>query len=167
MKYSHVITFLLLTTNLMAQSPVKETFAYSRKTIPGPRGNDAGPMSTQSPFPTAYFIYVVAERGSVISVAGVFVQGKLYDASLKKVESPVVIDQDVSVPTGKKDTLVKKTPDDVYRIELEGPKVTSDKDLAVDNLAQQNQVVVCVKSGKANWYGVVKRIVPLHPAAAM
>jgi hypothetical protein len=167
MKHMSMFLLLVLTTSLMAQSPVGETLAYSRKTIPGTPGNNSGTQSSQNPFPASYFIYVVVKNGVVISVTGVCVQGKRYDATWKKVDSPVLIEQDVSVPTGKKDTLVKETSDDVYQIGLEEPKRADGKDCIRDKLAQRYEVVVCLKSGGATWYGLATKIVPLHPATAM
>jgi len=167
MKHTSVFLLLVLTTSLMAQSPVKETLAYSRKTIPGTPGNNSGTQSSQNPFPVSYFIYVVVKKGVVISVTGVCLKGKRYDATWKKVDSPVLIEQDVGVPTGEKDTLVKETSDDVYQVELEKPKHPDGKDCTGDTLAQRHEVVVCLKSGGATWYGLATKIVPLHPAAAM
>lgn len=167
MKQICLFFLLLLTTSVMAQSPVKETIAYSRQTIPGIPGNDSGARAPQNPFPTSYFIYVVVKRGAVISTTGVLLQGKRYDATLKRVDSPVLIEHDVSVPTGKRDTLVKKTPDDVYHVELEEPRSPDGEEHAEDSLARRFEVVVCLKSRQSSWYGLVRKIVPLRSAAAM
>jgi hypothetical protein len=163
----NVFCLLALPTSLMAQSPVRETLAYSRKTIPGIPGNDSGALPSQDPFPTSYFIYVVVKRGTVISVSGVCLQGKRYDATLHSVDAPVLSEHDVSVPTGKKDTLVQQTSDDVYRVEIGDRKGPCDKNRSEGKLARRYEVVVCLKSGGSSWYGLVTRIVPLLPAAAM
>ena len=116
MKYTYGVFFLLFcSVSLMAQSPVKKTLAYSRGTISGVPGG----ASSQNPFPTSYFIYVIIKKGAAISVTGACLHGKWHHARLVKVDSPVSVDHDVSVPTGKKDVLVKKTIDDVYQVEME------------------------------------------------
>jgi hypothetical protein len=159
MKRSSVCCLLVLATCLMAQSPVKETFAYSRKAIAGIPGNDS--------LPTSYFIYVIIQRGTLISVGGVCLRGQRYGGTLQQVDSPVLSPHDVSVPTGATDTLVKRTSDDVYQIEFGEPSGPCPDGSAEAKLAQRYEVVVSLKSGHANWYGLVTKIVPLHPAAAM
>ncbi|SRR6266576_1987984 len=157
MKRIYLISLLVLPTSVMAQSPVRETVAYSRKTNSGIPGNN--------PFPTSYYIYVVIQRGVAISLRGVCLQGTRYGASLRRVAAPVVIERDVGVPTGKKDTLVEKTPDDVYEVAITQPEGSCGKD--EEDLARRHEVVVCLASGASRWYGLVTKIVSLPPAAAM
>ena len=163
MRRFYLFFLVLAAANLAAQSPVKATFAYSRSTIPGIPG--AGPA--QSPFPVSYFIYVVIKKDAAISVESVGLRGKWHSATLKKVDSPVQVEHDTAVPTGKKDTLVGKTSDDVYQVEIGEAKEPVQKSQAADKLSQRYEVVVCLRSGKSQWHGLVKKIVALHPAAAM
>ena len=167
MKPIYILLVLTMATSCAAQSPVKETLAYRRETVRGAPGSGSGAASSQNPFPTSYFIYVVIKKGTAVSLAGVCVHRKFYDATWNRVESPVLIEHDVSVPTGEKDTLVKKTSDDVYQVELGQQKSPECKEQGKEKLAQRNEVVVFLKSGRSIWYGVVEKIVPLHPAAAM
>jgi hypothetical protein len=156
---------LVAATNLMAQSPVIETLAYSRSTIPGiPASNNTA--MANNPLPAAYFLYIVVKKGTPVSLAGVCLNGREYAANLKRVSSPVLVEHDVSVPTGTNDKLVKATADDVYQVELEEQKDPVCKSRAKE-LGQQNEVVVCLKSGSSRWYGLAKTVVPLHPAAGM
>ena len=156
--------FLLAPAGLFAQSPVKETLAYSRETIPGtPISRDAA--SVRNPFPTSYYLYLVIKKGTPISASGVRLQGKWHAASLKRVDSPVVLEHDPNVPTGKKDTLVGETSDDVYQVDISPPETADCKDHAAERFANYD-VVVCLKSGRASWYGLAMRIVSLSPAAA-
>jgi hypothetical protein len=157
---------LVLQTSLMAQSPVKGTFAYSRATTAG-IPSDSGAQAAHSPFPTAYYIYVVIQKGAAISVAGVCIERQLYHARLRSVDAPVVVDRNVSVPTGQKDTLVKRTSGDVYQVEVGDVRGRCDADRAAGHLAQRHEVVVCLQSAGVRWYGLATRIVPLTPAAAM
>lgn len=166
MKYVCLFLILAVATDTTAQSPVLKTLAYSRDTIRGTPESEMGTGSSQTPFPASYFIYVVVEKGTVVSVTGVCVKGKAYAATWKRVESPVMIEHDASVPTGKKDTLVEKTADDVYQVELGPMKAAGCKDNCDDQVAQRNQVVVFLKSGQAGWRGLAERIIPLQPAAA-
>lgn len=156
--------FLIAPVALSAQSPVKETLAYSRETIPGiPVSRDAG--SAQNPFPSSYYVYVVIKKGTAVSATGVRLQGKWHAATLRHVDSPVLLEHDPNVPTGKRDTLVGETSDDVYQVEV-GPQEAADcKEQAGDKF-RKFDVVVCLKSGRASWYGVATRIVSLSPAAA-
>jgi len=161
--------FLMLLTAaaLMAQSPIKETFAYSRETLPGIPGRTGGPGTAENPFPPTYFIYIVIKKGTPISQASVSLRGKPYAATVRKRESPVVAEHDTSVPTEKKDTLVEKTSDDVYQIEIGQPKAADCHDPEQTELGHRNEVVVSVKSGHAKWHSAAEKIVPLKPAAAM
>jgi hypothetical protein len=155
----YVCFLLVLQACSMAQSPVKQTFAYSRTTIPGIPG--------ENPFPTSYFIYLVIQKGAVISVSGVCLKGNRYEATWRRVASPVVTHRNVSVPTGENDTLVAKTSHDVYQVELGALTGPCSADRTENTLAQRHEVVVCVESAASRWYGLVTKIVPLPPAAAM
>lgn len=163
MKFFLILVFLALGTAMLGESPVKATLAYSRETIPGtPTGNSG---QVQNPFPTSYLIYVVVQKGTPVSATGACVQQKCYKTTLSKVGSPVTIDQDPNVPTGKKDVLVQKTEDDVYKVELQGPHDTGSQDCK--KLASDNAVTIFLESGGTKWRAVAKKIVPLRPAAAM
>ena len=159
-----ICLFLLLATatSLLAQSPVKETLAYSRSTLPG----IPGAAASQNPLPTSYFIYVVVQKGAAVSIRGVCLKGEWRPGTGKRVASPVQVDRDVSVPTGQKETLVKATSDDVYQVELRGPNGRPCGARARAAWAEGNDVVVCLESGGSRWYGLASKIVPLHPAAA-
>jgi hypothetical protein len=158
---------ITVATTLLAHSPVKHTYAYSRSTTPGIPGGGSVGGSPKNPFPTSYFIYVVVEKGTPLSVSGVWLQGRYYGATLRKVNPPVLIERDVAVPTGQKDTLVRQTSDDVYQVELAAAKASSAGDDTARKLKQRNEVVVVLKARQSTWYGEVKTIVALHPAAAM
>lgn len=166
MKAIYLLLVLAGTTNAMAQSPVKETLAYSRGVIRGTRPTNNDGASSQGPFRPSYYIYLVIKQGTAISLSGLCVHNKFHPATLKKVESPVLIEHDESVPTGKKDMLVKKTSDDVYQLEI-GPEKGDRSDQCKSELAERNEVVVYLKSGESVWYGTVEKIKPLHPASAM
>jgi hypothetical protein len=159
------LIFLALMVGTMAQTPVKATLAYSRSTTPGAPSNQV--ESSQNPFPTIYLVYVVVDKGAPISAIGVCVQQKRYEATLKKVDSPVVAEHDPNVRSDQKDVLVEKTTDDVYQVELQEGKSPAGTDCAVDKLARENPVVVYLKSGHSTCYGVAKKIVQLRPVAAM
>jgi uncharacterized protein YgiM (DUF1202 family) len=152
--------------NAVAQSPVKETLAYSRGIIRGTPPTSNGGASSQGPFRPSYYIYLVIKKGTSISLTGICVHNKSYTATLKKVESPVLVEHDQSVPTGEKDTLVRKTSDDVYQLEI-GQKKGDCSDQRKSELEVRNEVVVCLKSGHSVWYGTVEKIKPLHPLSAM
>jgi hypothetical protein len=166
MRRAYLILLVAVAVSLMAQSPVTHTYAFSRDTIPGiPGGGATGPQ--QNPFPTAYFIYVTVKKGTPLSAGGVWLRGKWRAAALKKVQSPVLIEHDTAVPTGKKDTLVGKTGDDVYQVEL-GDSGAREPEAGVERkLIESNDVVVVLKSAQSSWYGIAAKIVALHHAAAM
>jgi hypothetical protein len=166
MKLMSLALALLVGTIVMAQSPIKETVAYSRSTIGGvPVNQSAG--SSPNPLPVTYLIYIVVKKGTPVVVSGVCVQGRSYNATLKRVETPVEIESDVAVPTDKKDILVGKTSDDAYQVEVGQAKAADCKEYGKDKLAQQGGVVVYLKSDETRWYGQTERIVPLRPGYAM
>jgi len=150
----------------MAQPPTIEVMGYSRSTTPGipPEKNDA--PSANHPFPVKYFIYIIVKKGTPVSDAAVCLKGQSYSAKLERVSSPVVVPHDPNVPTDRKDTLVPKTRDDVYRLDLQEPGGTACENRPAD-IAQNLEVVVALKSGKSVVYGAAKTIVALTPAAAM
>lgn len=160
------LLFLFATSCAMAQPPAFEVMAYSRSTAPGipPEKSDA--PSTSNPFPVKYFIYVIVKKGTPVSSAAVCLKGQSYSAKLERMSSPVVVPHDPNVPTDRKDTLVPKTQDDVYQLDLQEQGDTACKSSPAD-LAQNHEVVVSLKSGKSVVYGAAKTIVALTPAAAM
>ncbi|MBI3789150.1 MAG: hypothetical protein HY276_12975, partial [Ignavibacteriales bacterium] len=151
-----------MTESLLAQSPVKKTYAYSRHTTPG-IPEDTIREAPRKPLLTSHFIYVVVKKDAALSVRNVWLQGKYYAASLRKVNSPVVIDRDAAVPTGKKDTLVGKTSDDLYQVELAEESNWTPKNDAEKKLVQSNEVVVFLEAGKVSCYGSAKKIKNLRP----
>ncbi len=157
------LLFLLATTGcLTAQSPVVKMLAYSRGTY---SGIPSGPGTSNNPFPVKYLIYVVVKKGTPIFVDSVCLKGQVYSATLQKVSSPVVVPHDVNVPSASTDTLVPKTPDDVYRVDVEEQKGPACVDRAKE-LAQENEAVISLKSGNAMLYASTKTIVALPAAAA-
>jgi hypothetical protein len=159
-----ILLLLVVSGDLAAQSgPVKATFGYSREIISGIPSSPGREQPKQ--LPNSYFIYVVVKRGLIISDATVYLRGDKYKATLKKVDTPLLIDHDPSVPTGRKDTLVPKTSDDVYEVEPEEHEES--KDPTGEQLARRNQAVVVLRSGQDKLYGVVRELTRLRPAAAM
>ena len=150
----------------MAQAPAIEVMAYSRSTTPGipPEKSDA--PSANNPFPVKYFIYVVVKKGTPVLDAAICLKGRSYSARLERVSSPVEVSHDPNVPTDRKDTLVAKTQDDVYRLDLQEQGGAACEKRPAD-LAQSHEVVVSLKSGKSVVYGAAKTIIALTPAAAM
>ena len=160
------LLFLFAATRAIAQPPMVEAVAYSRATTPGIPPGNTDALSANNPFPVKYFIYVIVKKGTPVSIAGVCLKGQSYSAKLERVPSPVVVPHDVNVPTDLEDTLVRKTQDDVYQISLQEQRGAACENRPAD-LAQNHEVVVCLRSGKSLVYGVAKTIVALSPAAAM
>jgi hypothetical protein len=152
---------------LAAVSPVVSTCAYSRSTIPGiPEGPRAeGP--SRNALPDTYFIYVVVRKGTALSARRVWVKGRCHAATLQRVASPVRIEHDAAVPTGKTDTLVPKTRNDVYRVVPGEEEGCGDEGRPFEELKNANAVVVALKIGRTVFYGTARTVTPLHPAAAM
>jgi len=161
MKFLSLLFLLATTCCLTAQSPVVKMLAYSRGTY---AGIPSGPGTPNNPFPVKYLIYVVVRKGTPISVDSVCLKGHAYSATLQKVSSPVVVPHDVNVPSATTDTLVPKTSDDVYQVDVEekGPACAD----RAKELAQQNEAVLSLKSGNAMLYASAKTIVALPAAAA-
>lgn len=167
MKSLFLLAFLAATPALMAQSPILQTIAYSRDTTSGIPARDKSAAAQRPPLKTDYFIYVVVKKGLRLSSTGACVRGRFFSVILHKVDAPVRVDHDASVPTGVKDTLVGPTSDDVYHLELT-PQQNSDCP-AHDGpaLNESHAVVISLNSGQSVFYGVADKIVALRPAAGM
>jgi hypothetical protein len=164
-----LLSLLLLSmtcTATGAECPVKQTLAYSRETMSGIPGPNTSAGSSK-PINVSYFIYVVLAKGSVPSATGVWIEGRFYDATLQRVESPVQVERDTAVSTGEMDTLVARTSDDVYRVDPGEEKTWSPAGETETKRTQGNQVVVFLKVGRATCYGVAKEIKALRPAPGM
>src|SRR5262245_48540349 len=92
------VVAITIVSSAVAQSPVP-MYGYSRTTLPGIPGEPA-----KSVFPPRYYLYVEVKPGSPVYAEWAWVRGNYYDCTLKKVGTPVLVDSDPGVPTGKKDT---------------------------------------------------------------
>ena len=173
MKVFFINTILVfLSFNLIAQSPVVNVYAYSRKTISGIKEGgipgDSGAKQNRNPFPTTYYLYVTVAKGTKISSYGVWLGGKYFTANLLKVKSPVLMaDNSINIYGNHKDTLVKKTHNDVYAIQLGKEQPWNNQDTVAKGLTQNNQVVIFLNCNKSPCYGSVKTTKTLTPHAAM
>lgn len=167
MKQIFLVALATISAFAPAQLPVVSTYAYSRHTIPGiPEASRAeGPSKTA--LPISYFIYVVVKKGTPLSVRRAWVKGRCYSATLQRVASPVLIEHDAAVPTGRTDTLVPKTSDDVYRVVLAAEETCKGDGEAASELRRHNEVVVSLDAGQSRRYGTARTVKALQPAAAM
>jgi hypothetical protein len=155
---------------MSAECPVRDTVAYSRQTtsgIPGPRALAGSPDKPDKPVRVSYLVYVVLKKGAVPSSAAVWLEGKYFGATLHKVDSPVVVEHDVAVPTGHKDTLVGRTSDDVYQVDLDAERPWSPRDEAEKGSTLGNQAVIFLQVGQVACPCPVKEIKALRPAPGM
>jgi hypothetical protein len=109
---------------------------------------------------------VEVPKGSAVTVQGVWLRGKYYSASLRKVASPVMVDRDPVVPTGQKETLVKKTANDVYAVVLEGESPRETYSPAEKQRLTSHEAVVFLTVNHSPQYGTAKTVKMLKPAAA-
>src|SRR5262249_10819417 len=163
--------FFLMINCAMAQSPVVTTHAYSRATLPGIReeipNESKAAAQRKTPLPLTYFLYVEVAKGNNISVNGVWLQGKYYTDTIKKVSTPVVISSDPVVVTEQKDTLVKKTANDVYAVLLGDENTRDSYNPAEQELITNNEGVIFLTINKRPYYATIKNIKVLKPAAGM
>jgi hypothetical protein len=163
MKFLSLLFLIAVADYSVAQTQKVQAVAYSRDTTPGIPTGLGGPDN--NPLPVRYYIYVAVEKGTPVSVSSVCLKWQSYAASLKKVTSPVLVPHDPNVPTEAKDTLVPKTQDEVYQVNLQeqtGPACDDRAQL----LARDNEVVVVLKSRGTPLYAPAKTIVALRTAAA-
>ena len=161
------VAAVVILSAAMAQTPIT-TFGYSRATIPGipgMPGQKLGPGADV--FPPQYLIYVEAKPGSQLAAKWAWVQGKTYDCALRRVSAPVVVDSDAAVKTGKKETLVPKTSDDVYQVVLGALRDQTQLGEGERKLTAANEAVVALVLNGAPAYAAISSIKSLPPAAAM
>lgn len=157
-------SFLVFFMSACGQSTEIKIHAYSRVTLPGipPDGDQQNNI-----FPKTYFIYAEVKKGTKVSVEGYSIDGKYYSAKgFEKVSSPIFI-TDPAVITDKMDTLVKKTPNDVYQL-IPGKEISRvPADEAEKKSVTENQFVLIIKvNGKLQFVSSSK-IKELSPAAMM
>jgi hypothetical protein len=147
-----------------AQLPDIKIYVSSRVTIPGIRPD---PDNDNNIFPKTYFIYAEVKKGTKLSAEGCWIDGKYYSASgVNKVSSPVIISEQ-SIIANQKDTLVKKTSNDVYQV-IPGNEINRVPDDETEKkLVTENQFVLIIKvNGKIQLVSSAK-IKELSPAAMM
>jgi hypothetical protein len=154
----------------MAQTQIA-VYAYSRATLPGIPGEHTaeGQKSTQEPivFPTRYYLYVEVPPGSHVSAKWVWLQGNYYTGALRKVSTPVQVENDTAVPTNKKETLVARTSNDVYSIVLGDKKIRQALNDTERQLVANNNVVISLIVDNSTSYAMSQSIKALRPGAAM
>src|SRR3954453_17193527 len=152
-------------SSALAQSPVT-AHGFSRATLPGIPGDPKGPQG-RPVFPPEYYLYVEIKPGSRISAEWAWVRGSYYDFTLTRVRTPVSVESDPGVPTEKKQTLVPKTSNDVYRVVLGDGKTRSAPTSREKELIANNEAVIAVVVNDSQAYAAIPSIKPLRPAAAM
>lgn len=118
-------------------------------------------------FAPQYYIYLAVKPGSQLVAKWAWVLGKTYDCALKRVGAPVIVDSDVAVKTGKKETLVPKTPDNVYQVALGALKPQTEFSKGEQELTTGNEAVIALALNGAPAYAAIRSIKALPPAAAM
>jgi hypothetical protein len=164
-----VITAVMLAT-AAASPPSVIAFGYARETFPGiPPTHAAANLSAgRTGLPTEYFIYVEVAAGSHVSVNWTSVRGRYYHATIEKISTPVLIDLDAAVPTGKQETLVPKSKNDVYSVVLGNEMVRAPLDDArTQTLVHQNDAVVYVTIDDSAAFALTKSLKALPPKAGM
>lgn len=164
-----VMLFIFFTVSLVAQSSSVKIYAYSRRTISGIReevvNNSDSAQQRASPFPVDYFLYVSVAKGSPLSISGVWVGGQYYKASLQKVKSPLVIENNSVVK--QKELLVPKTSNDVYAVVLKEARNPDLLSAAEKELTQGNEAVFFLNAQKKTCTRAVKKLTALTPISAM
>ena len=152
-------------SSAMAQAPAT-AYGYSRATLPGIPGDQKGTQGKDM-FPPKYYLYVEVKPGSRVSAEWAWVRGSYYDCKLTRVSTPVQVESDPGVPTEKKETLVSKTSNDVYRCVLGDAKVRTASNGEESELIANNEVVIALVINKSRAYAAIQSIKALRPAAAM
>ena len=164
------IVTVISTTMAAASSPSVIAFGYARETLSGiPAAHASANLSDgRTSLPTEYFLYVEVAAGSHVSVNWTSVRGQYYSAALEKVSTPVLIDLNAAVPTGKEETLVPKSKNDVYRVVLGDKLAKAPADYErTQALVHQNDAVVYITIDKSAAYALTKSLKALPPTTGM
>ena len=145
--------------------PVKNTIAYSRDTTAGIPSRDRSSATTQPPIATSYFIYLVGGQGTPPSVKSVWLKGKYYAVTVRKVSSPVLVEREPAVPSREKLVLVPATSSPVYELQIGDEKPCHADNDEESRLTRDNELVVVLRVGRSTRYCPVKTITPLPPAS--
>ena len=100
------VVVLAMVNPVMAQSSVT-LHGYGRAMLSGIPGD--APVGS---LPTTFYLYVEVPPGSRVATKWVRLRGVFYGCRLQKVATPVTVDSDPVVPTGKKVVLVDRTAND-------------------------------------------------------
>ncbi len=154
--------FISLFMTACGQSPEIKTYIYSQVTTPGaPMGND------KNPFPKKYFIYAEIKKGTSITAEGLWIDGKYFSVSgVEKVNSPVIVETQTAIKM-EKETLVNKTVNDVYRINVGEEKSRAIQNETEKKLVGENKaVLILIINGKQE-FAASATIKELTPAVMM
>jgi hypothetical protein len=150
-----------LMSSAIAESPVT-AYGYSRATL---RGIPGAVEDQKGMFPPSYYIYVEVKPESLVSAEWAWVRGDYYDCTLTKVSTPVLVESDPGVPTGKKETLVPKSSQDVYSVVLGHVKARTESNGEARKLIANNEAVIALIVNNSRAYAAIPSIKPLRPTA--
>lgn len=158
--YSSFIVFFI---SACGQSPEIRIHVYSRVTLPGirPDGDNDNHI-----FPKAYFIYAEVKKSAQVTVEGCWIAGKYYTAGIEKISSPVIVTNQ-TVINEQRDTLVKKTTNDVYQVIPGKESSREPADEAEKKSVSENQFVLILKVNGKQQLVSSSKIKELSPAAMM
>ncbi len=148
-------------------SPIKEVVAYSREVQPGIPSGPGVEASPERSLETLYFVYVVMRQNSVPTAASVWLKGKLHDAVLEEVSTPVSVERDPVVPNDDRITLVLETSSPTYRILLGEEHPGRRKNEAENDAARDDDLVVVLTIAGTRWCASVETIERLPPVPGM
>jgi len=159
-------TFTVMTA--CAEPPSLAAFGYFRQILPGIPAAPGPAAGNQRPgLPPEYFLYVEVAPGGRASVDWAAIRGEYYSASLRRVNTPVLIDEDAAVPTGKKETLVPNSRNDVYQVVLGDKRAGNPRDEKAAALVRRNDFAARITTDDTHAYAVVKTLTALRPKAGM
>lgn len=154
-------------------SPILKLHVYSREVLGGAQQkkqsvSETG-VETELPVtkPLQYFIYTETQYPLKPSIKNIWIGGKKYEVFVHEsvIKSPVVF-SNTTLPGLQNDTLVGKTNNKVWLVELKEP-LKYDSNAAVSKLLAKNEALLSYQQGNTIKYLAIKKIKKLQAVAVL
>jgi hypothetical protein len=154
-------------------SPIIKLHVYSREVLGGAQQkkqsvSETG-VETELPLtkPLQYFIYAETKNTQKPGIKNIWIGGKKHEVYVHEsiIKSPVVF-SNTTLPGLQNDTLVRKTSNKVWLVELKEP-LKYNSNTAVSKLLAKNEALLSYQQGNTIKYLAIKKIKKLQAVAVL
>lgn len=164
--FTAVLLFVINAVNAQGKYPVAKAYAYSQKEISGVNRkvmDKEGKIIRSKNVSSRFYLYLECYAGKEIELNSIWVNGRAYQFTTKKVSSPVVVQSGIKgVNNAGSETLVPQTANDVLVV-FAGEEAGLKTNRKMTRLTKNNAVLFEYSYNEKKYYLAVKSIKEIAP----